>query len=132
MDSTCERVIGNQAKVDGKKNDNKNLSDHYHKLREEKKRSVAINSKLADALKVKDDLVAAKDFYIIQAVKEAKYVELSHYTDVMKDLKEKTAGVQSQLDAQKLVNTSLINRDVTADQNAEKSNQKSNYSVCQS
>ena len=56
-------------------------------MREESKRSVAIKSKLADTLKIKDDLVAAKDFYIIQAVKEAKGVEQSHYTDVMKEMK---------------------------------------------
>ena len=57
-----ERAIVNQSKVDGKKNENQNLSDHYHELREEKKQSVAIESKISDSLKVKDDLVAAKDF----------------------------------------------------------------------
>ena len=87
MASACERVIGNQAKVDGKKNDNKNLSDHYHKLREEKKRSVAIESKLDDALKVRGNLVAAKYFDIRQAVKESKAVEWYHYNDVVKELK---------------------------------------------
>ena len=42
----------------------------------------------------------------------------------MKELKEKNAGVQPQLDAQQLVNTSLINRDVTEEQNAEKANRQ--------
>ena len=76
--SARERVIFKQAKVDGKKNENQNLSDHYHDLREEKKRSVDIEIKLADALRVKYDLIAAKDFDISQAVKEAKAVERSH------------------------------------------------------
>ena len=57
-----ERAIVNQSKVDGKKNENQNLSNRYHELREEKKQSVAIESKISDSLKVKDDLVAAKDF----------------------------------------------------------------------
>ena len=127
-----ERVISNQAKVYGKTNEKQNLSNHYHALREDKKRSVSIKSKLADSLKVKDDIVAAKEFDISQAVKEAKAVEQYHYTDVMKETKEKTAGVQSQLDAQKLVNTALINRAVTADQNAEKGNRQSTSSVRQS
>ena len=62
MASARERFIVDQAKFDGKNNENQNLSDHYHELREEKKQSVAIESKISDSLKVKDDLVAAKDF----------------------------------------------------------------------
>ena len=42
MASACERFIVNQAKFDGKNNENQNLSDHYHELREEKKRSLDI------------------------------------------------------------------------------------------
>ena len=55
-----ERVIVNQTKVDGKKNEKHNLSNHYHELREEKKRSIATESYIADALKVKDDLVSPR------------------------------------------------------------------------
>ena len=65
-------------------------------------------------------------------MKEAKAVEKSHENDVMEELREKTAGVKSQLDDQQLVNTSLINRSVTAEQNAEKVNRQSSYSVFQS
>ena len=86
MSSSRERVVVNQAKVSGKKNDKQNLTDHYHELREESKKSVAIERKIADALKDKDDIAEAKDFDISQDLKKAKAVERSHYTDVMKYL----------------------------------------------
>ena len=65
-------------------------------------------------------------------MKESKSVERSNYTDVVKYMKEKTTGVQSQLDSRQLVNAALINRAITAKHNAEKSNQQSSSSVQQS